>query len=242
MNVRATWLALALLLAPRIVTAQTGQTAIPAQERAGQIVSAEDVAHMGEQQCFTVSEIDDRTFERMRGRSYKAECTVARSELRYITLLHYDLEGRIRLGELVCNKAIAADLVEIFRTLYAARYPIERMVLIDEYNASDRASMLANNSSAFNFRFIAGTHVLSSHSRGMAVDINPLYNPYVKVREGRTTVDPPEAAPYVDRTRDFPCKIDRNDLCYKEFIRHGFTWGGDWKSLKDYQHFEKKIE
>lgn len=114
------------------------------------------------------------------------------------------------------------------------------MVLIDEYDAQDGPSMRANNSSAFNFRFVAGTGVLSSHSRGMAVDINPLYNPYVKTNGGRTVVDPAEAAPYADRTRDFPYKIAEDDPCCREFLRHGFTWGGHWKSLKDYQHFEKR--
>ena len=144
------------------------------------------------------------------------------------------------LGELVCNEAICGDLLDIFRVLYDASYPIERMVLIDEYDAQDGPSMRANNSSAFNFRFVAGTGVLSSHSRGMAVDINPLYNPYVKTNGGRTVVDPAEAAPYADRTRDFPYKIAEDDPCCREFLRHGFTWGGHWKSLKDYQHFEKR--
>lgn len=114
------------------------------------------------------------------------------------------------------------------------------MVLIDEYDAQDGPSIRANNSSAFNFRFVAGTGVLSSHSQGMAVDINPRYNPYVKTNGGRTVVDPAEAAPYADRTRDFPYKIAEDDPCCREFLRHGFTWGGHWKSLKDYQHFEKK--
>lgn len=207
--------------------------------RAGEKVSAQDVAQYGIGRCFTGSEIDDALFGRMYGKSYKANCTVPRSELRYLRVLHRNTAGDILLGELVCNEAISDDLLEIFRTLYDAAYPIERMVLIDEYDAQDGPSMRANNSSAFNFRFIAGTTKLSNHSRGMAVDINPLYNPYVRVRDGRTVVDPAEAAPYADRTRDFPYKIDGDDLCCREFIRHGFTWGGHWKSLKDYQHFEK---
>lgn len=128
---------------------------------------------------------------------------------------------------MICNKAVCNDLIAIFRTLYQAEYPIERMVLIDEYDADDERSMQANNSSAFNFRFVSGTRKLSSHSLGMAVDINPLYNPYVKKgKSGKTTVYPQNAMPYVDRTKTFPFKIDKNDLCYKEFIKRGFTWGG----------------
>lgn len=209
--------------------------------RAAATATAEEVERFGVDNCFAVCEIDDATFARMYGRSYKEECTLPRGELRYVKVLHRDLEGRIRLGELVCHRAIAADLVAIFRNLYEARYPIERMVLIDEYDAQDGASMRANNSSAFNFRRISGSERLSNHSLGLAVDINPLYNPYVRTADGRTTVDPPEAAPYADRSGEFPYRIDRGDRCCREFLEHGFTWGGDWVSLKDYQHFEKKL-
>ena len=99
--------------------------------------------------------------------------------------------------------------------------------------------MRANNSSAFNFRFVAGTGVLSSHSRGMAVDINPLYNPYVKTNGGRTVVAPANC-PLCRTEAGFPQKIAEDAPAAGEFLRHGFTWGGHWKSLKDYQHFEKK--
>lgn len=208
--------------------------------RAGEKVADEAVAEYGIDRCFASSEIDDALFARMYGKSYKPDCTVPRSELRYLRVLHRNLAGETLLGELVCNEAISGDLLEIFRALYDAAYPIERMVLIDEYDAQDGPSMRANNSSAFNFRFIAGTGVLSNHSRGMAVDINPLYSPYVKTNGGRTVVAPAEAAPYAERKRDFPYKIAEDDPCCREFLRHGFTWGGHWKSLKDYQHFEKK--
>lgn len=115
------------------------------------------------------------------------------------------------------------------------------MVLIDEYDAQDGPSIRANNSSAFNFRFIAGTGVLSNHSRGMAVDINPLYTPYVKTNGGRTVVAPAEAAPYAEREAGFPLQ-DRRGRPLLPGVP-GATdspGGGHWKSLKDYQHFEKK--
>lgn len=200
----------------------------------------QEVERYGTDEFFTIDEIDDATFARMYGKSFKENCTLPRSELRYLHVLHYNLEGELMLGEMVCNRAIAGDLLEIFRTLYDARYPLGRMVLIDEYDADDERSMCTNNSSSFNFRFVAGTQRISKHGRGMAVDINPLYNPCVRTRAGKTFVEPAAGAPYADRTKDFPCKIDENDLCYKEFIRHGFEWGGHWRSLKDYQHFEKK--
>lgn len=230
----------ALLLLTVFLATVNISAAQPDAPRAGDKITPEQVAESSLEPFFTANPLDDTVFARMQGKSYKADCTLPRSELRYVRVLHYNLQGEIQHGELVCNKAIAGDLLEIFRALYDAHYPIERMVLIDDYDANDDRSMRANNSSAFNFRFVSGTSTLSKHSRGMAVDINPLYNPYVRIRNGQTMVDPPEAAPYADRSKKFPCKIDHNDLACKLFKEHGFIWGGDWKSLKDYQHFEKE--
>ncbi len=210
-----------------------------AQWTAGQVVSCAAVEAFGMEKCFTEQPIDAKLFRRIDGLSYKKGCTVPLTELRYLKVLHYDLEGQIRTGELICHRTISRDLIEILRTLFDAHYPIERMVLIDNYQADDLRSMEDNNSSAFNFRVIAGTKRLSKHSRGLAIDINPRYNPYVKQSGTKRIVSPKSAAAYADRTADFPYKIDTNDLCYKEFIRHGFIWGGSWINSKDYQHFEK---
>ena len=190
-------------------------------------------------QNFSQQEITDSIFARIEGKSFKENCTMPREDLRYLKVLHYNKEGEELEGELICHKDIADDLLAIFRELHRAKYPIERMVLIDEYDADDEASMRANNTSAFNFRPASGMRRLSKHSIGMAIDINPLYNPLVKHREGRTRVYPSTATPYIDRTQDFPYKIVKGDLCYRLFKKYGFSWGGDWKSSKDYQHFEK---
>ena len=175
----------------------------------------------------------------MQGKSYKADCTVPREDLRYLHVLHMGFDGQTKEGELVVNKAIAEDVLAIFRQLYEAEYPIEKVRLVDEYDADDEASMSDNNSSAFNFRFISHTTKISKHGLGMAVDINTLYNPYVKTVNGKLSIEPANAKAYVDRSGDFPHKIDHDDLCYKLFTRYGFTWGGDWTHSKDYQHFEK---
>lgn len=207
---------------------------------AGNIVDINEVEAFGMSRCFASTEIPDEVFARMSGKSYKKGCTVARTVLRYVKVLHYGLDGKIRIGELVCHKDVAADMVDIFRNLFRAKYPIERMVLIDNYDADDEKAMLANNTSCFNFRYVAGTKVPSNHSWGKAIDVNPLYNPYVKKRkDGTLKVSPAAGRRYADRTKAFRCKIDRNDLCYKEFTSHGFVWGGSWKRSKDYQHFEK---
>jgi len=191
-------------------------------------------------QSFCQQEITDSIFARIKGKSYKENCTVPRSELRYLRVMHYNKEGEVLEGELICHQTIANDLLEIFQELYQARYPIERMVLIDEYDADDEASMQDNNTSAFNYRRVSGTRTLSKHARGLAIDINPRYNPYVRNRGGKRLVSPDNGVKYADRSKDFPYKIVKGDLCYRLFKKYGFSWGGDWKNSKDYQHFEKR--
>ena len=191
-------------------------------------------------QDFYQQEITDEIFARIEGKSFKANCTTPREKLRYLRVLHYNKDREVLEGELICHKDIADDLLAIFQELYKVAYPIERMVLIDEYDADDEASMRANNTSAFNFRRASGMNRLSSHSTGKAIDINPLYNPLVKEREGKTRVFPATATAYMDRTKYFPYKIEKGDLCYRLFKKYGFSWGGDWRSSKDYQHFEKR--
>lgn len=208
--------------------------------KAGEQVTPAAIERYGLDRCFVAEEISDAVFSRMWKKSYKEGCTVPRSSLRYVKVLHFTANGTVKLGEMVCDKAIAEDLLVIFRTLYEARYPIERMVLVDDYGANDEISMAANNTSCFNYRVVSGTRKLSNHSKGRAVDINPLYNPYVKRnRDGSVRVKPVAGKPYADRAKTFKYKISRGDICHKLFKQHGFSWGGDWRSVKDYQHFEK---
>ena len=198
-----------------------------------------DTTYENNKEHFYISEIPDDIFEKMQGKSYKADCTLPRENLRYIHVLHVGFDNQVHEGELVVNKDIADDVLEIFKELYESGYQIEKVRLVDEYDADDEASMSDNNSSAFNFRFISHTTKISKHGMGMAVDINTLYNPYVKTVDGELSIEPANAADYVDRSKDFLHKIDHDDLCYKLFMEHGFEWGGDWKHSKDYQHFEK---
>ena len=189
---------------------------------------------------FSIDTISDAVFMRMQGRSFPTGCTTARADLRYLQVLHRNALDSVCHGELVCNKAIAADLLDIFRQLYDAHYPIEHIRLIDDYDADDERSMSDNNSSSFCFRTVAGTTKLSKHARGMAVDINTRYNPYVRYRrDGSMHVSPENGRPYTDRTKKFPYKIAEGDMLYRLFTEHGFTWGGHWRTVKDYQHFEK---
>ena len=191
---------------------------------------------------FTSQPIPDTVFLRMKGKSYPDGCTVPRSELRYLRLSYCNAEGLTQTGEMVCNKAIAADLVDIFRQLWLAGYRIERMRLIDDYDADDQRSMEANNTSCFCYRTVSGTQTLSKHAQGLAVDVNTLYNPYIFTRQGKTRIEPRGGRKWAynrDKRTDIPYKIDHHDLCYRLFLAHGFRWGGDWRTAKDYQHFER---
>ena len=187
--------------------------------------------------CFNAEIISDTVFARMDGNSYKKECTVPVDDLRYVRVLYYGFDGQVRTGELVVNKTIAEDIMAIFRALYDAKYPIGKMVLVDDYGGDDNLSMLDNNTSSFNYRVVNNSTTLSKHAQGLAIDINPLYNPWIYTLDGKTVIDPPAGEKYADRTLDIPYFINHDDLCYKLFVEYGFAWGGDWKSAKDYQHF-----
>jgi hypothetical protein len=195
----------------------------------------------GTEKGFSQQQIPDRVFARMQGKSFPVGCKVSRNDLRYLRIKHYDLQGKVHEGEMICNKRIANDLIDIFKELYRQKYPIERMRLIDDYDADDDKSMRANNTSCFCYRRVEGYNKLSNHSMGMAVDINPLYNPlYKRYSNGKELVQPSNAKRYCDRKASFNYKIVKGDLLYRLFVNHGFEWGGDWHSKKDYQHFEKK--
>lgn len=180
--------------------------------------------------------------KRITGLSYKEDCPIPYEDLRYVSVLYVNFKGNTSAGELICNKAIAQDLVKIFYELYQADYQIEQIRLVDEYGADDVLSMQDNNTSCFNYRTVAGTNRISMHGQGLAVDINPFFNPYITYRDGKECISPTGAEAYADRSKPFAYKIDENDLCYQLFTEHGFSWGGHWNHSKDYQHFEKKIE
>lgn len=193
---------------------------------------------------FYISPITHDIFERIKGKSYKDNCTVSLEDLRYIHVLNKDKDGAEHKGEMIVNKHIAEDIMEILKQLYENNYPIEKIRLIDEYDADDELSMEDNNSSCFNFRLISHTNKISKHGLGLAVDINTLYNPYTKIVDGKRIIEPITGEPYLDREKDFDYKIEKGDLCYKLFIEHEFEWGGEWDDRQDYQHFEipdKKI-
>lgn len=193
------------------------------------------------QEGFFYEPLSEEVKARITGISYGEGCIVPYEDLRYLNILYVDFHGETQVGEIICNQAIAQDLVEIFYELYLAGYPLESVRLVDEYGGDDTLSMEHNNTSCFNFRVVDGTSSLSRHAYGLAIDINPLYNPYVTWPDGKQRVSPAAAAPFADRSLDFPNKIDEDDLCYQLFAERDFTWGGHWRTMKDYQHFQKAL-
>ena len=193
------------------------------------------------QEGFFYEPLSEEVKARITGISYGEGCIVPYEDLRYLNILYVDFHGETQVGEIICNQAIAQDLVEIFYELYLAGYPLESVRLVDEFGGDDTLSMEHNNTSCFNFRVVDGTSNLSKHAYGLAIDINPLYNPYVTWPGGKQRVSPAAAAPFADRSLDFPNKIDEDDLCYQLFAERGFTWGGHWRTMKDYQHFQKAL-
>ena len=226
-------LILLFLLSASIASAQS-------RFRPGEVVPEPYLKVFGYERFFSVAPVDAELRALMEGHSAKAEKGADWEKLSYLRVLHRDADGNAIVGEMVCNALIANDLIEIFSALFEAGYPIERMRLIDYYGGDDEASMRDNNTSCFNQRAITAGGRLSKHSDGLAVDINPRYNPYYKVKSsGKVVVKPEESVEYLDRDAAFPYKIQKGDLCYRLFKQHGFRWGGDWLSGKDYQHFEK---
>ena len=155
-------------------------------------------------------------------------------QLAYLQIYHYDFEGRVVQGELICNKNIADKVNRVFQELFKIRFPITSMKLMEDFKLSDDNSMLANNSSCLCMRSITNKPwKWSNHSFGLAIDINPFLNPYFK--EGYP-VEPKGSEKYLDRNLKEPGVITPEIV--EIFKKEGFEWGGDWKSLKDYMHFE----
>lgn len=182
--------------------------------------------------------------EYMTGKSYRANNNITFDQLSYLTIPHYDFNYNVTYGHLVVNASVAEDVLDIFAELFDIKYPIERMNLVDDYNASDFESIEANNTSAFNYRESTdGSGSLSKHALGLAIDINPQINPYVN---SSGTGSHSNAREYWNRdistwTSEIAkaAYIGPDTEIYRIFISHGWSWGGNWSTYRDYQHFTK---
>lgn len=180
-----------------------------------------------------VQRIDPALRERMTGVSWRPGCPVGFAGLRLLTVTHWGFDGEMRRGRLVVNRDHAAGMLRVMRRLFELRYPIRRMRLVDAYGADDHRSMDADNTSAFNCRFVSGTSRWSEHAYGRAIDVNPVENPYVT---DSGYVSPPAGAPFADRDRAKGV-IHAGGPVVAAFASIGWEWGGNWSWPKDYQHF-----
>lgn len=191
------------------------------------------------EKVFKYEPLSEEIKKRIRGVSWKEIAPYSIDDLVYIQVTYYDFDGKTHIGELIMHKLVAPDIIEIFKVLFEAQFPIEKMKLIDDYDASDEASMADNNSSALCVRSITNRqNELSRHSYGVAIDINPIQNPYIS----SDMILPKAGEDYQDRTNKRKGMIVEGDICYDAFVSHGWTWGGNWTSIKDYQHFQKDID
>jgi hypothetical protein len=181
----------------------------------------------------SIERIGPELRERMIGSSWHRGCPVGIRRLRLIRLLHWGFDREVHRGYLVVNRRQAPRIRKVMRKLFEARFPIRRMRLIDRYGANDRRSMNANNTSAFNCRFVAGTTRWSEHAYGRAIDINPIQNPYVS----GGVASPAAGQEYVDRSQRRKGMIRAGGRVVRAFAWAGWEWGGYWTSPKDYQHF-----
>jgi hypothetical protein len=179
--------------------------------------------------------IDAQTQERMTGVSWRPGCPVGFADLRLLRVSHRGFDGRVHRGRLVVHRDEAKPMLHAMRSLYRQRFPIRRMRLVDAYRADDHRSMAADNTSAFNCRFVAGQPgVWSEHAYGRAIDLNPIENPYVTAFG---YVSPPAGAPFARRSKHRQGMVHRNGPAVHAFAAAGWEWGGNWPGTKDYQHF-----
>ncbi|HEV2711537.1 MAG TPA: M15 family metallopeptidase [Gaiellaceae bacterium] len=164
--------------------------------------------------------------------SYRPGCPVGPSQLRLLRVSYWGFDRRAHVGSIVVRSTAARGVLSVFRRLYAARFPIRRLRPVDAYRGSDDASMAADNTSGFNCRPVRGTRRWSQHAYGLAIDINPVENPFVH----RAGVDPPAGRRYLDRSRVRPGMVRPGDVVVRAFASIGWSWGGLWSS-PDYQHF-----
>lgn len=181
--------------------------------------------------------IDAARAARMRGRVWHDDLRCPPFDaLRVLELPYVGFDGVTHVGELCVAADVAEEVVAIFATLFAHRFPIRKMVPIEAYDGDDDASMADDNCSGFNFRTIPGSAALSHHALGLAIDVNPAENPMIV----RGVVHPPRASPYVDRGDVRPGMIVPGGVALEAFRRAGWHWGGEWRDMPDYHHFSRR--
>lgn len=171
----------------------------------------------------------------MVGVTWSHECPVHITELRLLRFSHWSFEGDLREGELVVVAEDASVIDGAMKVAFETKFPLESARPASDFGGDDNASMAANNTSAFNCRKVTGGDSYSQHSYGNAVDINPVQNPYVR----GSTVLPEAGEDFLIRDPSTPGLLVESSPIVQHFLAAGWGWGGQWSSLKDYQHLSK---
>jgi len=196
----------------------------------------EEILYTETEPIFTKEPLPQHIIDLITGVTFHEDTPFGHDALTYLTITYADFDDESRVGHMIVAAEIGEEVLDIFRELYAIRFPIYQMRLIDYFDADDNLSLAANNSSAFNFRYIAGTTTISRHGFGMAIDINPIQNPYIRGE----TILPATGAAYLDRDNVRPGMIVKDCPVYTAFTSRGWIWGGDWTTPRDYHHFERR--
>ncbi len=183
---------------------------------------------------FTAARLSSADVRRMVGTSWHRGCPVALADLRLVTATYWGFDKRAHTGRIVVHRDVAADVLAVLGRLYAARFPIRRMVPVDAYGGSDFRSIEADNTSAFNCRYVDGTTRWSEHAYGRAIDLNPIENPYVTA--GGTTSHRASRS-FLRRAPYRPGMAVEGGAVVRAFDAVGWGWGGRWSGARDYQHF-----
>ena len=183
---------------------------------------------------FTAARLSSADVRRMVGTSWHRGCPVALADLRLVTATYWGFDKRAHTGRIVVHRDVAADVLAVLRRLYAARFAIRRMVPVDAYGGSDYRSIEADNTSAFNCRYVDGTTRWSEHAYGRAIDLNPIENPYVT---SSGTTSHPASRRYLRRAPYRPGLAVEGGAVVRAFDAVGWGWGGRWSGARDYQHF-----
>ena len=220
-------------------------------EESGTFVDKDTIrAYRGSKKFFRVYKIKkgDKVYKRIINRSLPKK-GYSPKNLRYVRTLYTDFSGNTCMGEIIVNKSIAKKVSAIFHKLYKNKYQIRRMKLIDDYFPkkyksrqaaalkADENSMNADNTSAFNYRKVAGSSMISIHSYGKCIDVNPFENPWVS-KSGKVASNQKRSAKYANRSKKRAHMIYKNSYITKLFRKYGFLWGGTLFSDPDYQHFQ----
>jgi hypothetical protein len=163
-------------------------------------------------------------------------CPVSAQDLSVVNIPYWGLDHQTHQGKLIIHKSIQQEMTQIFKTLYISHFPIAKIKPLEDYHFDEKKALEDNDTFGYSCRRMTGNnHKFSKHAYGLAVDINPVFNPYIK----NNIILPSNSVAYLVRDLHRPGMILPESNIVETFKKYGWQWGGDWHSLKDYQHFEK---